>query len=300
MAFHTIARMPAAYRFLQKRVTGRYFLEVTDHVFRVHSFHVRHFKGGRALEFGAGTNLLCPLMLSHAGASEVIACDLQRIASVDRINHVIRQLRIRLGGPWPEVKTFADLERFYRIRYLAPFDMRATALPSGSVDFICSTSTLEHIPKKAIGDILRECRRISTGNAVMSFVIDYHDHYATADAAISRFNFYRYPDWQWRLFNPGLHFQNRLRHSDYVRLFSDFVPIEIRGVRPHPVYREPPRIAHRFAGYSAEDRALLNGYFAFHVPSPKTVTVMREASTFAPAKAPPRRTVKLADPSPNP
>jgi hypothetical protein len=260
LAFHTIARIPGIHRWLQRRLTGRYFLTLTDSIFAVYSFHLKNFPGGHALEFGAGDNLLCPLMLSHAGASEVLAIDLQPLASVDRINHVIRQLAERLPGEWPELSRLGDLLPLYRIRYVAPADMRATGLPAGSVDFICSTSTLEHIPQKEIEAIIAECRRMCSPKAVCSFTIDYHDHYATGDSSISRFNFYRYPNWLWSFFNPGMHFQNRLRHSDYVKLFESFEQIEATQIIPsRPAI--PVKLSPQFRRYGPDDLVALNGRF---------------------------------------
>lgn len=259
LSFHTFANFPPLYYLLQKRVTGRYFLTLTDALMNAHGFHVGNFKGGRALEFGAGPNLLCPLLLSNAGASEVLAIDLTRMAALERVNDVIRQLAVKLPGAWPLVKDLhADLYAKYRILYLAPADMRATELDTGSVDFICSTSTLEHIPPREIEAILKECGRLLTPDGRMSFVIDYHDHYCTGDARISRFNFYKYPAWLWRLFNPSMHYQNRLRHSDYVRLFAGF-RTDARAVIPDEAVTVP--LAKEFAHYGAEDLKAKNGFF---------------------------------------
>ena len=72
---------------------------------------------GRALEFGSGSNLLTPLLLSAPGATEVLAYDVERLASVEQVNHVIRQLRGRVHGEWPEIAALDDLQRFYRISY---------------------------------------------------------------------------------------------------------------------------------------------------------------------------------------
>src|SRR6185369_13014962 len=85
----------------------------------------------------------------------------------------------------------------------------------------CSTSTLEHIPADDIRAILGECVRISSSQALCSFIIDYHDHYASADRSITYFNFYKYTTEEWKRFNPPNHFQNRLRHSDHERLFGE-------------------------------------------------------------------------------
>ncbi len=261
LAFHTVARVPPIYRWMQRHVTGRYFFEVTEAEYTAHAFHLQHFRGGRALEFGAGTNLLVPLMLSNAGASEVIAIDLQRLASADRVNHVIRQLAKRLPGEWPEVMDVgADLARKYRIRYVAPGDARCTGLSAGSVDFICSTSVLEHVPESAIVAILAECHRIASPDAILSFIIDYHDHYAGSGASgsVGTFNFYRYGDALWRLFNPGMQYQNRLRHSDYRRLFADWQTVSEQVI--HTTAELPP-LAKRFRSYSHGDLSALNGLF---------------------------------------
>jgi hypothetical protein len=274
LAFHVLRYSPRRiHSFLQRTVTGRYFFEVTDLEFAAYQYHVENFRrlptGARALEFGAGSNLLTPLMLSAAGAAEVLAYDIERIASVAQVNHVIRQLRLRLPGEWPEIVDLdADLFRHYRIRYCAPGDARFTGLAPGSMDFFCSTSTLEHIPVSAIDDILTECRRIASHHALFSFVIDYHDHYATADPHISRFNFYRYPARRWRWFNPSNHYQNRLRHIDYQRIFSrqQLQALDVRRVMDPETDMHRVPVCAEFAAYASEDLASLNGFFLLSCP----------------------------------
>ena len=54
----------------------------------------------------------------------------------------------------------------------------------------------------------------------MSFIIDYCDHYSYFDKSISVYNFLRYPALVWKLFNSSLHYQNRLRHRDYLNLIK--------------------------------------------------------------------------------
>jgi hypothetical protein len=269
MAFHALRYLPrSVYTFLQRNVTGRHFLRLTDAAFDTYHYHVVNFRRlattGRALEFGAGSNLLTPLLLSSAGALEVLAFDVQRIATVAQVNHVIGQLRLRVPGDWPELSDLdSDLWRYYRIRYCAPMDARRTNLAPGSVDFFCSTSTLEHIPALAIGEILEECRRVASVRALFSFIIDYHDHYGTADPGISRFNFYRYPARRWRWFNPPNHYQNRLRHSDYQRIFQahGLRTIEERPITVSENEMQAEAPCDEFSSYSAEDLRTLNGLF---------------------------------------
>ncbi len=58
-------------------------------------------------------------------------------------------------------------------------------------------------------------------DSFMSHVIDYSDHYAHGNAAMSPYNFLRYSEQAWRRYNPDGHFQNRWRHADYRRLFEE-------------------------------------------------------------------------------
>lgn len=269
-ALHVLNILPAKLHKLTHHISGRYFLKVTSQLLAAHGYHVNNFRkvGGAALEFGAGSNLLCPLLLSNAGATQVFTYDLSRLATVQQVNHVIRQLRSVIGGDWPEVDDLDDsLIRLYRIHYMAPADARSTGLPSHSIDFICSTSTLEHIPVDDIYLILKECQRLGSRQALFSFLIDYHDHYASADSSITRVNFYRYSERAWKLFNPPNHYQNRLRHSDYERIFHEckLAPIESRAVVPH-IEIDNNRIAPCFRSYNLQDLMALNGFFTMKTP----------------------------------
>jgi hypothetical protein len=204
-------------------------------------------------------------MLSHAGAARVYAVDLVRLATVGQVNAVIAQLKELVPGEWPPIGSFEDLEKLYRIHYHAPGDARATGLPDRSVDFICSTAVMEHIPEPEIRAIMKECRRIASPRAVFSFIIDYHDHYGTADGKITLWNFYRYSHKQWRKFNPPNHYQNRLRHSDHERIFQDLGLEIVQAERTIPPWSEPSLkkvpVCEEFNRYSLEDLLTAGGKF---------------------------------------
>ena len=51
--------------------------------------------------------------------------------------------------------------------------------------------------------------------------IDYEDHYAYSDRGLSPYNFLYYTDAEWAKYSPSLHYQNRLRHRDYLELFAE-------------------------------------------------------------------------------
>lgn len=275
MGFYMLQGLPrGAYRWLQRSVTKRYADTLDQEVLDAYGLHVELFRslppGSTAFEFGAGRNLLTPLLLSAAGAKTVYTYDVVKSATVEDVNNAIGQLRRRgMPGEWQEVSNLEqDLFDKYRIKYVAPGDARNTGLPAGSIDFVCSTSTLEHIPEQEIVAILAECRRICSARARLSMIVDYHDHYATSDPSITRFNFYRYSGPVWWFFNPRNHYQNRLRHSDYAKLFRDFVILKNEAIVPADQDKLHAQPVHRgFSGYSSEDLLALNGVF---VLSPAT------------------------------
>lgn len=81
---------------------------------------------------------------------------------------------------------------------------------------------LEHIPPNEIKAILKECYRILKKDGILSFQIDYQDHYSYFDKNISVYNFLKFNQGTWNtFFNPSLHYQNRLRHKEYLQLFSE-------------------------------------------------------------------------------
>jgi len=272
LALHVLSHAPhGLYASLQRLASTRYFLEVTDPLLATFGYHVQNFRkvGGRALEIGAGRNLISALLLSNAGADEVLAYDLSRIATVDLVNRVISQLRERIPGQWHPVTDLDEaLWREYRIRYLAPADARHIEQASGSVDFFCSTSTLEHIPPHDIAAIIAEFRRTASSKALFSFIVDYHDHYCNADRGITRINFYKYSDVAWRFLNPSNHYQNRLRHSDYERIFADcgLVSQESRPI-VQGISVDNVRLARRFRHYHAQDLMALKGFFTLRASS---------------------------------
>jgi SAM-dependent methyltransferase len=255
------------YRAIQLHVTDGHFLTVTQTLLRLHLYHVAQYQRvhpGRAIEFGGGRGFLTPLLLSHAGATEILVYDIERLSSAPQINHTIRQLRSLVPGDWPEISDCeADLQRKYRIKYVAPGDAGDTGLPEASVSFVCSTSTLEHIPAADIERILRECIRVAAPGAIFSHVVDYKDHYVYADPSVSMFNFYQFSERQWRWWNPSNHFQNRLRHSDYEKMFARLGLTCIDGTASQvaPETIASLSIAPLLSAYSRSDLLTDSAYF---------------------------------------
>jgi hypothetical protein len=132
-------------------------------------------------------------------------------------------------------------------------DARRTGLAPGSIEFFVSNNTLEHIPPDALRALMAEFRRLAAPGAVMDHFIDMRDHYSSFDRSISRLNYLRYHERVWRLFNNRLHYQNRLRISDYRAIIeaAGFAIVAEQATRgkPHEFddlaldrrYRDTPR-----------------------------------------------------------
>jgi hypothetical protein len=162
------------------------------------------------------------------GIKKQIAIDIRRWAHAEAINAVITHLQFDPPPSYVCLPTVfvnddtleIDLLTNYGIQYLAPFDARDMKFESGSIDIITTTSVFEHIPADDCDAIIREFRRIIDKDGLMSHTIDYSDHYAHADPNISEYHYLRFNDWQWKVLNPSIHYQNRMRTSDYSKMFS--------------------------------------------------------------------------------
>jgi hypothetical protein len=181
------------------------------------------------LEIGAGWDLYSNLIYYCMGLNNQIAIDIRRWARAETINAVINHLQsdpppnfVRTPTKLVKQNTLEqDLLSYYGIRYLAPFDARHTGLPDASIDVITTTSVFEHVPAEACTAIFSEFRRIIRSGGLMSHGIDYSDHYSHADPNIGPFNYLKFSEKQWKILNPGIHFQNRLRTADFLKKFQD-------------------------------------------------------------------------------
>jgi hypothetical protein len=199
------------------------------------------------LEVGAGRDLAVPLALRGLGIGRVIASDVQRLARIDLVSHAGRHL---LGK---DLRSWDDLEAF-GIHYRAPHYVSAA---DPAVNCSCSNEVLEHVPPDQLVKLLAGLRAVTKG--ITTHSIDYSDHYARSDKRLSRLNFLRYSDAEWRPFNSGKQYVNRLRHSDYLALFREagFTILEESSLPT-----QPPRdmvIAEQFRCYDPSDLFAIKG-----------------------------------------
>ncbi len=234
------------------------------------------------LEVGSGWQPLIPLLYSLAGAKQIMMTDLRRLLHVSSLGEALENLRanadiirdrLRVDG-----ETFEQFLRLNpgegldeslqrrRMRYLAPCDVRNTALPSESVDAVVSRAVLEHIPGDIIRGIFTESARIVRPGGITCHIIDNSDHWQHTDKSISRINFLKYSDAMFRLTCiNGLNYQNRLRHSEYrqMLLSAGFeIEKEERSVdREATQLLEHFPVAPRFQHFAKDDLAAVTSFF---------------------------------------
>ncbi len=232
-----------------------------------------------SFEFGAGYDLIVPLIFSFMNINKIYCVDIKYKISAFLINDIIERLKIntefmdlisesKLNPEITPSNLTKILEEKYNIYYKAPMDAASTNFPDESIDLIVSNATLEHIPKDSIKRILKESYRILKPGGVLSHSIDYKDHWAYTDSTLSYYNFLQYSEKEWKYRNPDLNYQNRLRHRDYEELFIDagfkivkkepFLPLEkdkaaLRNLNIHESFK---------SNYTFEELSILSSFFA--------------------------------------
>ena len=209
--------------FLQKYVTKRAdgIFNQVDSEWILHRDTLRkHDKNKKIFEFGAGKHLAQNLFLSIDIKQQVVV-DLYNMLDIEQVE----EARTFISS-FQSLRTNRKIDskealKSFGIFYHAPFDASQTDFTDKSIDAIISTNTLEHIPEPDIKAIMREAKRILKDDGIISFRIDYSDHYAHTDNKISLLNFLKFDKKSWNKYNHICHYQNRMRHYEYLSLFED-------------------------------------------------------------------------------
>lgn len=232
-------------------ISDRDFMEKIETV-KYHFENFKKYSSGidvsecRYYEFGTGYDMVIPICMSLLGFNDLTCIDIRRLVFTDLINDSINRLNkvndesLKLnklkGIPAINKNNIARvLKEYMGISYLAPRDARDTKLKSSSIDFIVSNATMEHIPQNTIKDILKECYRILKPGGIMSNAIDYRDHWSFFDSSLSCYNYLQYSEKDWKKYNPGIMYQNRMRHRDYLEIIgeTDFEIVMIKTDLPN-------------------------------------------------------------------
>lgn len=213
---------PSVLYFMQKYVTRRSRLGalIVSPNWKNHKKYLEKYCTTNVVfEFGAGKHLGQNLFLSDIVDNQIVV-DLNPMLDYNLINNMRHQIS-ELVALKSEAKIDSlDKLGLYGIEYRAPYDAAKTDFDDKSVDACISTNTLEHIPKESIIAIFLELNRILKDDGIVSAKIDYSDHYAHTDKNISLLNYLNFDENSWQRYNHNCHYQNRLRHYDYVEIFN--------------------------------------------------------------------------------
>jgi SAM-dependent methyltransferase len=246
--------------------------------------HLRTAKLGLAgatlLEMGTGWYPTFPFCLYLAGAGRVYTVDLNPhlkpemvIALADRLASHVPLIAKEAGKLDRDVdlaqlalvealRKGASVEEATKgvVKYEAPADASKTGLADASIDVVFSNSVLEHVPGPVIEDCLREAMRILRPGAIVFHSVNCGDHYAYADKAIDQLHYLQYSDAQWKKWNNGFLYQNRLRAVD----FTDMARRAGFAIEVDTAKAKPERLAQldaitvdaKFGGYTREQLAI--------------------------------------------
>lgn len=213
---------PRILYFLQKYVTKRSRFEglIISPIWEKHKKYLIKYRAKNFIfEFGAGKTLAQNLFLSDIVDKQLVV-DLNDMIDLELVDNVRKQMHQSVALK-SEVKIDSlEVLDQYGVHYRAPYDAAQTDLRDKSVDACISTNTLEHIPKESIISIFSELHRTLKNDGIVSATIDYSDHYSHTDKNISSLNYLRFDENSWKRYNHNCHYQNRLRHYDYLEIFG--------------------------------------------------------------------------------
>ena len=219
----------------------------------------------QVLEVGTGWIPTIPKLLKAYGARRLILTDIERFCDArtesfaqSLTEKAIPQLALASGKEQDALHV--GLLRSNVEEYRCP--PRLSELDPYSIDLVYSRSVLEHFPEPFLIASLAEWKRILKPSGHCIHFIDNSDHFEHRDKALSRLNFLTLSDFAWKVacINPQ-NYQNRLRHSDYLRLFRDagYDLVHVDGVVNAQLLADLPnlRVAGKFRAYEPEDLATL-------------------------------------------
>lgn len=211
-----------------------------------HFSHYQRFSGFPkenpiVLEIGTGWFPTVPIVLSLCGCERIYTVDIHDLIIDGYFRAMLEKFasisieELRQAAPciehdrflkFQEIETQSKhlsideiLDKIRVTRIIG--DASQLAFPENYVDLIISNTTLEHIPPEVLKKLFQEFYRVSHSNTISSHLIDMNDHYAFFDKSITVYNFLRFSKKQWRWFNNAIHYQNRLRLSEYSKIATN-------------------------------------------------------------------------------
>lgn len=200
--------------------------------------HLGSLEGLTVVELGTGWVPAVPLAFALCGA-KVQTYDIRRLTDRQLFHKTLTELR-RFSSQLALAANISESQIQERCRhlasagtladalgelggcYVAPADTCALPIESGTVDAVISSLVLQCIPQHLLAPVLVESWRILSSQGVAVHRLRLSDEYAAADAHRNHLEYLKYSQATWeRWYNHRLKHQNRLRSSQFSKLFED-------------------------------------------------------------------------------
>jgi ubiquinone/menaquinone biosynthesis C-methylase UbiE len=227
------------------QLSDEYFTDRLTHA----SDHIAAFEEfasaplGSALELGTGWYPVVPVCLFLYGAKKAVTVDISGLLNRKNLSVTLNKFieyrktgKLSLhfkNGLGDEVKwrmveelaanrdlTLEQLLTKLNIQYKVA-DARHLDEPAHSFSLITSNNTFEHVYETILREILVEFRRLAAKGGVMSHFVDMSDHFAHFDKSITIYNFLQFSKEKWDRIDNSIQPQNRLRITDYRKIYSE-------------------------------------------------------------------------------
>ena len=250
--------------FIQKNITKRADVQIKEINFywQYHLDFLKEFNSVKILEFGAGKSLEQNIFLSYQSRSKLdqTVIDVSNMLDIDLFNKANELIaKILNKNRRPFVRSIEDINKFYNIKYLAPYTIDEIEKAGLCFDACISSTTLEHLPINILNNIFITLKKIVKKNGIILSLIDYSDHYSHTDDEIGNLNFLQYNEKDWQKYNTPYLFQNRLRHQDFKNFFLEMNYDIIKEI-PGKAGVSPTFISNKFDSKNKETYYLW-GYF---------------------------------------
>jgi hypothetical protein len=230
------------------------------------------FKGKQILELGTGWHPIAPLCFFLYGADEIATVDLRNHIRKENIitlikvlkeykealNLIERALLLDTTGNVEEI-----LEKLHIKQYIG--DITQLNMEKDHFNFAFSINVLEHIYESILEGVMLEIFKLTKQEGYNYHSLGCYDHFNHFDDTISKFNYLRYSEKQWKRVSNDIQPQNRLRVNYFENLYKKLGFQIESNINSEPNHAELDRLDHIHEDFSSIPRDILAVDYGTHI-----------------------------------